>query len=77
MASQDASLWTTGYRRMRLAVLDRDLWLCQIHGPTCTHWATEVDHITARVFDFLGARSPTSRTSQCLSLFGPNRTDRD
>jgi len=46
MASQDASLWTTGYRRMRLAVLDRDLWLCQIHGPTCTHWATEVDHIT-------------------------------
>jgi 5-methylcytosine-specific restriction endonuclease McrA len=33
------------WRNLRLAVLDRDRWLCQIHGPTCTNVATCVDHV--------------------------------
>lgn len=30
---------------VRLAILDRDGWRCQIAGPTCTGAATSVDHI--------------------------------
>jgi 5-methylcytosine-specific restriction endonuclease McrA len=44
----DARLTSPAYRRLRLAVLDRDRWLCQIAGPRCTGAATEVDHIVAR-----------------------------
>ncbi|MGH3610387.1 MAG: HNH endonuclease, partial [Pseudonocardiaceae bacterium] len=32
---------------MRLSILDRDGWLCQIRGPGCTTKATCVDHIVA------------------------------
>ena len=45
----DALLCTSAYRRLRLAVLDRDGWLCQIHGPRCTRYATVVDHVVSRV----------------------------
>jgi 5-methylcytosine-specific restriction endonuclease McrA len=45
----DALLCTSAYRRLRLAVLDRDGWLCQIHGPRCTTYATVVDHVVSRV----------------------------
>ena len=31
--------------RVRLAILERDGWLCQIKGPGCTTRATAVDHI--------------------------------
>jgi 5-methylcytosine-specific restriction enzyme A len=48
MATQDRRLTTGAYRALRLAVLDRDRWLCQIGGPRCTKAATEVDHIVAR-----------------------------
>jgi 5-methylcytosine-specific restriction endonuclease McrA len=41
-------LASRSWRSLRLVVLDRDLWLCQIRGPVCTHWASEVDHIIAR-----------------------------
>jgi 5-methylcytosine-specific restriction endonuclease McrA len=41
-------LGTRTWRRLRLAILNRDLWLCQINGPTCTHHATQVDHIIPR-----------------------------
>jgi 5-methylcytosine-specific restriction enzyme A len=33
---------------LRLRVFDRDGYLCQIAGPTCTGLATEVDHINGR-----------------------------
>lgn len=33
------------WRRVRLAVLNRDGWQCQIRGPKCTGRATEVDHM--------------------------------
>ena len=45
----DALLCTSAYRRLRLAVLDRDGWLCQIRGPRCTRAATVVDHVVSRV----------------------------
>jgi 5-methylcytosine-specific restriction enzyme A len=46
--------WATSDRRARLprnwqalraTVLRRDNWTCSIHGPGCTRFATEVDHI--------------------------------
>jgi 5-methylcytosine-specific restriction endonuclease McrA len=43
-----SGLQSQAWRMLRVAVLDRDLWLCQIRGPGCTHGATEVDHIVAR-----------------------------
>lgn len=33
------------WRRLRLLVLERDGWLCQIRGPGCQVDATEGDHI--------------------------------
>jgi 5-methylcytosine-specific restriction endonuclease McrA len=41
-------LQSQAWRTLRLAVLDRDLWMCQVRGPACTRYATEVDHIIAR-----------------------------
>jgi 5-methylcytosine-specific restriction endonuclease McrA len=46
--SVDALLWTRQYRALRLWILDRDRNVCQIRGPRCTTWATEVDHIIDR-----------------------------
>jgi 5-methylcytosine-specific restriction endonuclease McrA len=36
------------WQALRLRVFDRDGYLCQIAGPTCTGLATEVDHINGR-----------------------------
>lgn len=33
------------WRRLRLEILERDGWRCQIRGPRCTGRAEEVDHI--------------------------------
>jgi 5-methylcytosine-specific restriction endonuclease McrA len=49
VSDEAAILNTAHYRRLRRAILDRDLGLCQIKGPKCTRFATEVDHIVARV----------------------------
>ena len=37
---------THAWRTLRTRVLTRDHHTCQIQGSTCTHTATEVDHIT-------------------------------
>jgi 5-methylcytosine-specific restriction endonuclease McrA len=47
--SGDAVLWTRQWKRTRLYVLIRDGYVCQIRGPKCRGYATEVDHIVARV----------------------------
>ena len=39
---------TATWQRLRLMVLDRDHWSCQIRGPGCSQHATCVDHIEAR-----------------------------
>jgi 5-methylcytosine-specific restriction endonuclease McrA len=49
MASTDARYQTMAWRRTRQAVIDRDLGLCQMRRPKCTHFATEADHIVAVV----------------------------
>ncbi len=33
------------WRRVRLQILERDGWLCQIRSKGCTTKATQVDHI--------------------------------
>ena len=64
MTSRDARLWTPAYRRLRLAILDRDQGLCQIRGPKCTRYATEVDHIVARI-DGGPIDDPTNLRAAC------------
>jgi 5-methylcytosine-specific restriction endonuclease McrA len=51
-----------GYRRLRRLVLARDGMVCQIKGPRCTGYATQVDHVIARseggsVYDMANLRS--------------------
>ena len=41
-------LWTSTYRRIRRYVLERDRFTCQIRGPKCNGYATEVDHVVSR-----------------------------
>ena len=33
------------WQQMRFAILERDRWQCQIHGPRCKTVATQADHI--------------------------------
>ncbi|MFA7265762.1 MAG: HNH endonuclease [Candidatus Nanopelagicales bacterium] len=35
------------WRKLRLTILERDRWQCQIKGPNCTQVAEHVDHIVA------------------------------
>jgi 5-methylcytosine-specific restriction endonuclease McrA len=74
----EAALTTPAYRRLRLLVLDRDHGLCQIRGPNCTRYATEVDHIIPRhdggpVFDPANLRAACR---QCNSAGGAEITNR-
>jgi 5-methylcytosine-specific restriction endonuclease McrA len=60
---------TPEWRRLRLLVLDRDSWLCQMRGPTCTRYATQVDHIVARADG--GARlDPNNCRAACAACNG-------
>lgn len=36
------------WRALRLLVLERDHYQCQIRGPHCTHTATQVDHLLGK-----------------------------
>ena len=49
MTTQDPRFNLTLYRRIRLFVLSRDHYKCQIRGPKCKGYATEVDHVIPRV----------------------------
>jgi len=74
----DPLLSSAVWRRVRRAVIDRDLGLCQIKGPRCTRFATEVDHIIPRadggaVFAFANLRA-ACRT--CNSRGGAEITNR-
>ena len=37
---------TRRWKQLRLRILARDLWSCQIRSQRCLHTANEVDHIT-------------------------------
>ena len=43
--SRRGDLETGRWKRIRLVVLQRDGYECQIQGPTCTQTANTVDHI--------------------------------
>jgi 5-methylcytosine-specific restriction endonuclease McrA len=48
MPTRDARIHTAAWRGTRLIVLVRDRYQCQIRGPHCKGYATEVDHIVER-----------------------------
>jgi 5-methylcytosine-specific restriction endonuclease McrA len=50
-------VYGSGWRKVRLAVLERDEWLCQIRGDRCLVRASEVDHRVLVVGWRVGARS--------------------
>jgi 5-methylcytosine-specific restriction protein A len=43
--SPEARGYDWDWRKLRLRVLDRDGWLCQVRLPVCTVDATTVDHV--------------------------------
>ena len=69
MPGNDSRLTEPGYRRLRLLVLERDRWVCQIKGPTCTHAATAVDHIIARA-DGGDMYNPANLRAACKACNG-------
>jgi 5-methylcytosine-specific restriction endonuclease McrA len=69
MAGRDPRLGTVAWRRLRLAVLDRDGWRCQLQGPGCTTVATCVDHVTARA-DGGDCWDPTNLRAACRPCNG-------
>ena len=76
MTGYDPRLWTGAYRHLAKWVLDRDHHQCQIHGPRCTQWATEVDHIVARADG--GDDTATNLRAacrQCNGWLAANRTN--
>ena len=68
MQSTDRRLWTGEYRRLAKWVLDRDGHVCQVRGPRCTQYATEVDHITARADG--GQDTPENLRAACKRCNG-------
>jgi 5-methylcytosine-specific restriction protein A len=44
-ADRDRRYKSSQWQRVRLTVLKRDGWVCQIRGPHCTMKATQADHI--------------------------------
>lgn len=58
---------TRAWRRVRLLVLERDGWRCQLPADAgaglCLAWASHVDHITARVHG--GTDAPANLRAAC------------
>lgn len=48
MSNKDQFYSTGPWKRVRLAVLERDNYLCKIRGSGCTLKADQVDHIIPR-----------------------------
>jgi 5-methylcytosine-specific restriction endonuclease McrA len=69
VTTRDPRLWTPRYRAIRAWVLIRDGGLCQIHGPKCSHYATEVDHVVPRV-DGGDVFDPSNMRASCKACNG-------
>jgi 5-methylcytosine-specific restriction endonuclease McrA len=65
----DPRLKTRAYKHLRLEVLARDRYLCQIRGPRCTLFASEVDHIVARA-DGGSVMDPANMQASCSNCNG-------
>lgn len=67
MAWQQNTTWAAGstrtWRKQRTQILQRDNHTCTIQSPTCTHHATEVDHITNKAAG--GTDHPTNLRATC------------
>ena len=55
--------WSYRGEKLRLAVLQRDNYECQIRGPNCTGYAGTVDHIHPRAWG--GAEHPDNLRAAC------------
>lgn len=71
---------TSEWKRVRLIVLERDGYICQIRGPRCTRRATAVDHIIPLVmggdaFDTMNLRASCLRCN-CGRRVGVQRRRR-
>jgi 5-methylcytosine-specific restriction protein A len=65
-------MYDYAWRRVRLTILRRDGYLCQIRGPRCTGEATEVDHIVPIIVG--GARlDPANLRAACQACNGDRR----
>jgi 5-methylcytosine-specific restriction endonuclease McrA len=69
-------LWTQAWRKTRVFILERDGYVCQIRGPHCEGYASQVDHVIARheggaMFD------PSNLRAACAKCNGGRRTDRN
>jgi 5-methylcytosine-specific restriction endonuclease McrA len=64
MTTHDPRLNSPAWRRLRLLILDRDRWLCQIKGRRCLRYATAVDHVIARA-DGGDCWSPANLRAAC------------
>ena len=70
-------LRTTAWHHMAQLILVRDEYRCQIRGPKCRGYATEVDHVVSRadggpVFDPANLRASCKR---CNSGRSADRTN--
>lgn len=68
MTSTERRLWLGAYRALAKWVLQRDGYRCQIRGPRCTGYATEVDHVIPRADG--GDDVPTNMRGACKRCNG-------
>jgi 5-methylcytosine-specific restriction enzyme A len=47
VVARDPRYQSPEWKRLRILILDRDRWACQVRGRGCTHGASSVDHIVA------------------------------
>lgn len=71
----DPRLMTRAYRVLRLEVLARDRYVCQLRGPRCTLFATEVDHIVSRA-DGGSVMDPANMRASCGNCNGRRNAQR-
>jgi 5-methylcytosine-specific restriction endonuclease McrA len=78
VAGRDPRLASVEWRRLRLAIIDRDLGVCQIRGPRCTRAATCVDHIVGRADggDMWDPNNLRAACAACNGAGGAVRTNR-
>jgi 5-methylcytosine-specific restriction endonuclease McrA len=75
----DPRLRTAAWQSLRLVVLDRDLWQCQVKGDGCLGFAGEVDHIISTVDDpasFWDVANLRASCKRCNARRGAEVTNR-
>ena len=73
--ASDWRLGTRAWRALRSMVLARDKGLCQIRGPRCRKWATQVDHVLP-IADGGAVMDPRNLRAACTSCNSGRAADR-